>query len=55
LITFAFRRGIIEIALILSLSNGFQSQIDQFQVNAISEFLIILVQAEINLIEVGLF
>ena len=54
LISFASSIGIIGIALILSLSNGFQHQIDQFQVNALSEFPIIIGQTEMNLIGMGI-
>ena len=53
LIAFASSIGIIGIALILSLSNGFQYQIDQFQINALSEFPIMIGQAEMNLIGLG--
>jgi len=53
LIAFASSIGIIGIALILSLSNGFQHQIDQFQFNALSEFPIIIAQTEMNLIGMG--
>jgi len=44
LTAFASSIGIIGIALILSLSNGFQQQIDQFQENALAEFPIIISQ-----------
>ena len=53
LIAFASSIGIIGIALILSLSNGFQYQIDQFQVNALSEFPLIIAQTEMTIIELG--
>ncbi|MCL1990841.1 MAG: ABC transporter ATP-binding protein/permease [Defluviitaleaceae bacterium] len=53
LVAFASSIGIIGIALILSLSNGFQDQIDQFQVNALSEFPLIIAQTEMTLIELG--
>ncbi|NLP35553.1 MAG: ABC transporter ATP-binding protein/permease [Clostridiales bacterium] len=42
LTSFASSIGIIGIALILSLSYGFQEQIDQFQANAMSEFPIMI-------------
>ncbi|MCL1881308.1 MAG: ABC transporter ATP-binding protein/permease [Oscillospiraceae bacterium] len=42
LTAFASSIGIIGIAVILSLSNGFQMQIDQFEENALSEFPIII-------------
>ncbi|MDR0922419.1 MAG: ATP-binding cassette domain-containing protein [Lactobacillales bacterium] len=42
LTAFAASIGIIGIALILSLSNGFQKQIDNFQTDALSEFPIIV-------------
>lgn len=42
LTSFASSIGIIGIALILSLSYGFQQQIDQFQANAMSEFPIMI-------------
>ena len=53
LIAFASSIGIIGIALILSLSNGFQYQIDQFQHNALSEFPIMISQTEMTLIGFG--
>ena len=53
LVAFASSIGIIGIALILSLSNGFQYQIDQFQVNTMSEFPLIIAQTEMTLIELG--
>jgi len=53
LVAFASSIGIIGIALILSLSNGFQYQIDQFQVNALSEFPLIIAQTEMTIIELG--
>jgi len=53
LVAFASSIGIIGIALILSLSNGFQYQIDQFQVNALSEFPLIIAQTEMSIIELG--
>ncbi|MCL1950418.1 MAG: ABC transporter ATP-binding protein/permease [Turicibacter sp.] len=49
LTAFASSIGIIGIALILSLSNGFQVQIDQFQENALSEFPIIVSQQAMNI------
>jgi putative ABC transport system permease protein len=42
LTAFASSIGIIGIAVILSLSNGFQMQIDSFEANALSEFPIII-------------
>ena len=53
LVAFASSIGIIGIALILSLSNGFQYQIDQFQINTMSEFPIIIAQTELTFIEIG--
>jgi len=49
LTAFAASIGIIGIALILSLSNGFQKQIDQFQENALSDFPIIISPGAMNL------
>jgi len=49
LTAFASSIGIIGIALILSLSSGFQKQIDQFQQDALSEFPIILSQSAMNI------
>ncbi|MDR2832505.1 MAG: ATP-binding cassette domain-containing protein [Streptococcaceae bacterium] len=49
LTAFAASIGIIGIALILSLSNGFQKQIDQFQENALSDFPIIISPASMSL------
>ncbi|HWT76601.1 MAG TPA: hypothetical protein VN258_18030 [Mobilitalea sp.] len=48
LTAFASSIGIIGIALILSLSVGFQFQIDDFQVNAMTEFPIIIQQQTEN-------
>jgi len=48
LTAFASSIGIIGIALILSLSNGFQVQIDRFQEDALAEFPIILSQQAMN-------
>jgi len=48
LTAFASSIGIIGIALILSLSSGFQQQIDQFQEDALSEFPIIISQSAMN-------
>ena len=45
LTAFASSIGIIGIAVILSLSSGFQTQIDEFQQNAMSEFPILISQA----------
>ena len=45
LTAFASSIGIIGIALILSLSTGFQKQIDEYQANALSEFPIMISQA----------
>jgi len=53
LVAFASSIGVIGIALILSLSNGFQYQIDQFQVNSLSEFPLIIAQTEMTIIELG--
>ena len=44
LTAFASSIGIIGIALILSLSTGFQKQIDEYQANALSEFPIMISQ-----------
>ena len=41
--------GIIGIAVILSLSSGFQKQIDQFQTDALSEFPIIISQTSVQM------
>lgn len=49
LTAFASSIGIIGIALILSLSSGFQIQIDQFQQDALAEFPIILSQQAMNI------
>ena len=48
LTTFASSIGIIGIAVILSLSNGFQTQIDAFQRDALSEFPIIVTQTAVQ-------
>ncbi len=49
LTAFASSIGIIGIALILSLSNGFQKQIDAFQADALSEFPIIIPQSAMSI------
>ncbi len=49
LTAFASSIGIIGIALILSLSTGFQLQIDKFQSDALSEFPIIISQTAMNM------
>jgi len=49
LTAFASSIGIIGIALILSLSNGFQIQIDKFESDALSEFPIIISQSAMNM------
>ena len=49
LTAFAASIGIIGIALILSLSSGFQIQIDKFQSDALAEFPIIISQTAMNL------
>lgn len=49
LTAFASSIGIIGIAVILSLSTGFQTQIDEFQKDAMSEFPIIISQSATNL------
>lgn len=48
LTAFASSIGIIGIAMILSLSSGFQLQIDKFQKDALSEFPIIVSQTAMN-------
>ncbi|QLY77997.1 ABC transporter ATP-binding protein/permease [Clostridium intestinale] len=48
LTAFASSIGIIGIAMILSLSSGFQIQIDKFQEDALSEFPIIISQTAMN-------
>lgn len=48
LTAFASSIGIIGIAMILSLSSGFQIQIDKFQRDALSEFPIIISQTAMN-------
>lgn len=54
LTAFASSIGIIGIAVILSLSTGFQAQIDEFQADAMSEFPIIITKStqEMNMEEV---
>lgn len=54
LTSFASSIGIIGIAVILSLSTGFQKQIDQFQQNALSEYPIIISKSAVNLSEESL-
>ena len=49
LTAFASSIGIIGIAVILSLSSGFQTQIDQFQRDAMSEFPIIISQSALEM------
>ena len=49
LTAFAASIGIIGIALILSLSSGFQVQIDQFQSDALSEFPVIISQSAMSM------
>ena len=49
LTAFASSIGIIGIALILSLSSGFQVQIDEFQQNALAEFPIMITQNAMNI------
>lgn len=49
LTAFASSIGIIGIALVLSLSSGFQEQIDKFQKDALSEFPIIISQTATNI------
>lgn len=51
LTAFAASIGIIGIALILSLSTGFQVQIDDFQSNALAEFPVIISQQAMNMDE----
>lgn len=51
LTAFAASIGIIGIALILSLSSGFQKQIDEFQSNALSEFPITVSRQAVNMDE----
>lgn len=51
LTAFASSIGIIGIALVLSLSSGFQKQIDKFQKDALSEFPIIISQSAMNMDE----
>jgi putative ABC transport system permease protein len=54
LTAFAASIGIIGIALILSLSNGFQKQIDAFQSDALAEFPVIISQQAVNMDEESL-
>lgn len=54
LTAFASSIGIIGIAMVLSLSSGFQKQIDEFQNDALSEFPIIISQSAINMDEESL-
>lgn len=49
LTAFASSIGIIGIAVILSLSSGFQTQIDEFQADAMSEFPIIISQSAMTM------
>ncbi|HBL84839.1 MAG: sulfate ABC transporter ATP-binding protein [Clostridiales bacterium GWF2_38_85] len=49
LTSFASSIGIIGIAVILSLSNGFQKQIDKFQSDALNEFPIFITQSASNM------
>lgn len=51
LTSFASSIGIIGIAVILSLSTGFQTQIDKFQADALSEFPIMITKAQMDLNE----
>lgn len=51
LTAFASSIGIIGIAVILSLSTGFQIQIDQFQSDAMAEFPVMITQSAMNLDE----
>lgn len=51
LTSFASSIGIIGIAVILSLSTGFQKQIDSFQADALSEFPIVIARAQMDLNE----
>ncbi len=48
---FASSIGIIGIAVILSLSTGFQKQIDEYQANALSEFPVIISQSAVQMDE----
>ena len=54
LTAFAASIGIIGIALILSLSNGFQKQIDSFQSDALAEYPITISQQAVNMDEESL-
>lgn len=54
LTAFAASIGIIGIALILSLSNGFQKQIDAFQSDALAEYPITISQQAVNMDEESL-
>ncbi|MEA4832476.1 Vitamin B12 import ATP-binding protein BtuD [bioreactor metagenome] len=49
LTSFASSIGIIGIALIMSLSSGFQSKVDEYQADALSEFPIIISRSAMNL------
>lgn len=51
LTSFASSIGIIGIALVLSISNGFQKQIDHFQSDAMAEFPIIISRNSLNIDE----
>jgi len=54
LTAFASSIGIIGIAVILSLSNGFQMQIDDFQSDAMAEFPIMVTQQSMNMTSEGM-
>lgn len=54
LTSFASSIGIIGIAVILSLSTGFQLQIDEYQESALSEYPIIISKSAVNLSEEAL-
>lgn len=54
LTSFASSIGIIGIAVILSLSTGFQKQIDDYQESALSEYPIIISRSAVNLSEEAL-
>ena len=49
LTSFASSIGIIGIAVILSLSNGFQKQIDKFQNDTMAEFPILISRQNMNM------
>lgn len=53
LISAASSIGIIGIALILSLSNGFQMQIDQFESNTLSSMPILISKQNVSMVEVS--